>query len=88
MYKLDHIRLHDLRHYNAIIMLRSGIPDKVAAERLGHTNVQTLREVYQHVLKDMDEAAAKMINNAINPKAFLSDKPLTKEERKAMFKVI
>lgn len=84
-YGLTHIRLHDLRHYNAVIMLKSGIPDKVAAERLGHANVSTLREVYQHVIKDMDEAAADKINNAIRPK---EDRSLSKEEKKAKFKIV
>jgi integrase len=89
-FDMPHIRLHDLRHYNAVIMLRENIQDKVAAERLGHSTVSTLREVYQHVLKDMDEAAAEKINNSIKPKekAQTMDKPLTKEERKAMFKVV
>ena len=62
-YKLERIRLHDLRHYNAVIMMKKGIPDKVAADRLGHSNVSTLRNVYQHVLKDMDQTAASEINS-------------------------
>jgi integrase len=86
-YNLPHTRLHDLRHYNAVIMLRGNISDKVAAERLGHSNVSTLREVYQHVLKDMDEEAANKINGSIMPKV-KEEKRLTKEERKKMFKVI
>lgn len=61
-FDMPHIRLHDLRHYNATIMMKSGIPDKVAAERLGHANVSTLRSVYQHVLKDMDVKAAEEID--------------------------
>lgn len=61
-FEMPHIRLHDLRHFNAVIMMRYGIPDKVAATRLGHSNTQTLREVYQHVLTDMDELAADKIN--------------------------
>lgn len=82
---LEHIRLHDLRHYNAVIMMTNGTPDRVAAERLGHSNVTTLREVYQHVLKDMDKEAAEKINNSI-----IMDKPkeLTKEERRARFKIM
>jgi integrase len=60
---LPKIRLHDLRHYNAVIMMKYGIPDKVAASRLGHSNTQTLRKVYQHVLTDMDEVAADKIND-------------------------
>lgn len=59
---MPHIRLHDLRHYNAVVMMNKGIPDKVAAERLGHADVQMLHKVYQHVLKDMDEKAADGIN--------------------------
>ena len=59
---LPPIRLHDLRHYNAVIMMKRGISDKVAADRLGHANVSTLRKVYQHVLKDMDENAANEID--------------------------
>lgn len=84
-YGLEHIRLHDLRHYNAVIMLRNGISDKVAAERLGHSNVSTLREVYQHVLKEMDQEAADLINNSITPEP---TKELTKEERKKKFKIV
>lgn len=62
MHKLDHIRFHDLRHYNAVAMMIVGISDKVAAERLGHSQVATLREVYQHVLDDMDKKAAEKLN--------------------------
>jgi integrase len=89
-YKLEHIRLHDLRHYNAVIMLRNGISDKVAAERLGHSNVSTLREVYQHVLKEMDKEAADMINNSIAPISAKQnpDPPLNKDERRKLFKVM
>lgn len=85
---LEHIRLHDLRHYNAVIMLKNGISDKVAAERLGHANVSTLREVYQHVLKEMDEEAADKIDEAITPAPAVNTVPLSKEDRKKMFKVI
>jgi len=62
------IRLHDLRHYNAVIMLKYGISDKVSAERLGHSDVSTLRGVYQHVLEEMDQSAASMINNSLSIK--------------------
>ena len=60
---LPTIRFHDLIHFNAIIMLKYGVPDKVAAERLGHAQVSTLRNIYQHVLKEMDESAAAEISN-------------------------
>jgi integrase len=58
---LQGLRFHDLRHYNATLMLRKGIPDKVAAARLGHSSVSTTREIYQHVYQDMDDSAASII---------------------------
>lgn len=66
---LERIRLHDLRHYNAVIMMKRGIPDKVAADRLGHSTITTLRNVYQHVLKDMDQTAAVEINDMFERKS-------------------
>lgn len=60
-HQLPHIRFHDLRHFNATIMLKYGVPDKIASERLGHSRVQVTREVYQHVLSDMDKKASNII---------------------------
>ena len=67
-YGLPHIRLHDLRHYNAVIMMNKNIPDKVAADRLGHKDVQMLHKVYQHVLTDMDQKAADQIDSTYEVK--------------------
>jgi integrase len=60
---LPSTRLHDLRHYNATIMMKYNVPDKVSAKRLGHANTAMLKKVYQHVMKNMDENAASQINN-------------------------
>lgn len=45
-------RFHDLRHANASIMLKLGIPDKYAMDRGGWETDSTLKSVYQHVLND------------------------------------
>jgi len=60
------IRFHDLRHFNAIIMMKYGVPDKIASGRLGHSQVSTTREIYQHVLPDLDKEAAEIINRVFN----------------------
>lgn len=65
---LPPLRFHDLRHYNATIMLKYGISDKVAAARLGHSQVQTTREIYQHVLEDMDNTASDVIEEVFKGK--------------------
>ena len=63
--KLKHIRLHDLRHTNATLMLTQGISPKVAQMRLGHSDYSTTMNIYSHVLKSVETEAAEKIENAI-----------------------
>ena len=42
------ISFHDLRHTNATLMLKSGVPAKIAADRLGHSTVLTTLDIYSH----------------------------------------
>lgn len=43
------IRLHDLRHTHATLLLEAGEPLYVVAERLGHANSSTTANIYAHV---------------------------------------
>ena len=62
-FNMPHIRLHDLRHFNATMMMNNGVPDKVAAERLGHSDTTMLHKIYQHVQVGMDKKASETLNN-------------------------
>ena len=54
------IRLHDLRHTHATILLRARENVKVVSERLGHANVTTTLATYSHVMPgDQRQAAAR-----------------------------
>lgn len=55
-------RFHDLRHYNASIMLALGVPDKYAMERLGQSTPSVLRNVYQHIIDEKRQEVSKNIN--------------------------
>jgi integrase len=59
--ELPFIRLHDLRHTHATLLLQAGVPIKVVSERLGHSRVGMTLDVYAHVLPAMDRAAADAI---------------------------
>jgi integrase len=52
------IRLHDLRHTHATLLLTNGLPVKVVSERLGHAKTSITMDTYAHVLPGMQEAAA------------------------------
>jgi integrase len=53
------IRLHDLRHTHASLLLAAGVPIKVVSERLGHTTIAMTLDVYGHLLPGMDASAAQ-----------------------------
>jgi len=56
---LPHVRLHDLRHSHASLMLAAGVHPKIVSERLGHSSVMITMDVYSHVLPGLQEAAAE-----------------------------
>ena len=56
---IPRIRLHDLRHTHATLLLEAGVPVKVVSERLGHANIQLTLDTYAHVLPAMDEDAVR-----------------------------
>lgn len=59
---VKHFRFHDLRHYNASIMLALGVPDKYAMLRMGHSTTNMLQTVYQHMISEKE----KEVNDSIN----------------------
>lgn len=59
--KLPRIRLHDLRHTHATLMLQAGVHPKVASERLGHHSVAFTLDVYAHVIPGMQSDAASRV---------------------------
>jgi integrase len=62
---LEHIRLHDLRHINATILLRQGVSAKVVQGRLGHSDVSTTLNIYSHVLEEVDREAAEKLDEVL-----------------------
>ncbi|MDQ6879576.1 MAG: site-specific integrase [Candidatus Dormibacteraeota bacterium] len=62
---LPRIRLHDLRHTHATILLASGTPVKVVSERLGHASPAFTMTVYQHVVPGMQADAALAFSRAV-----------------------
>lgn len=60
---LRSIRLHDLRHTHATILILAGTDFKTISHRLGHTDIKITLNRYSHVLKEMDHKASENISN-------------------------
>ena len=65
--EVPRIRLHDLRHTHATLLLKDGAPLKVVSERLGHANPAFTMATYQHVLPGMGANAAAQFDRLVNP---------------------
>ena len=55
---LPNIRLYDLRHTCATLLLSQGVKPKIVSERLGHTSTILTQDVYFHALPDMQQEAS------------------------------
>ncbi|MEU2992951.1 tyrosine-type recombinase/integrase [Streptomyces griseoincarnatus] len=62
---LPPIRLHDLRHVAASLMLAAGVDVKIVSEPLGHSDSRITRDIYQSVMPkaaaEAAEATAAMV---------------------------
>lgn len=54
---LPNIRLYDLRHTMATLLLSEGVNPKIVSERLGHASIVLTLDTYSHVLPTMQEDA-------------------------------
>jgi len=59
------MRLHDLRHTHATLMLRQGVHPKVVSERLGHSSVAITLDTYSHVMPGIQAAAAQRFDEGL-----------------------
>jgi integrase len=59
------IRVHDLRHTHATLLLLAGVSAKVVSERLGHASIAITLDTYSHVLPDMQDAAADAMSTIL-----------------------
>lgn len=55
------MRLHDLRHLMASLLLDASVPAVIVAGRLGHSQTSTTTDIYGHRLTGADRQAADLI---------------------------
>ncbi len=65
---LPKIRLYDLRHTTATLLLSAGENPKVVSERLGHASIVLTLDTYSHVLPTMQKTATDKIEKLMRGK--------------------
>jgi integrase len=60
--KLPGMRIHDLRHTCASLLLAQGVQPRVVMETLGHSQISITMDAYSHVLPALDAEAAERMN--------------------------
>jgi integrase len=66
---IPHVRLHDLRHTHATLMMEQGVNPKVVSERLGHSSVGITLDLYSHVSPTLQADAALRFDRAMVDRA-------------------
>ena len=63
--ELPAIRLHDLRHTYAMILLVAGKHPKYVQELLGPASINTTLDTYSHVIEGTDDGLAEAMDDAL-----------------------
>jgi integrase len=66
---LPDVRLYDLRHTCATLLLLADVNAKVVSERLGHASITRTLDTYSHVLPTMQRKAADLLDQILGQKA-------------------
>ncbi|MCL2504182.1 MAG: site-specific integrase [Coriobacteriia bacterium] len=64
----DTLKLHDLRHTQATLLIAQGVDIKTVQNRLGHTKASTTLDLYAGVLPGKDAEAASVIGSLLTTK--------------------
>ena len=63
--EMDYIRLHDLRHSHASLLIEMGVPIILVSERLGHDDIQTTLRTYGHLYPSRHEETVQKLDEMI-----------------------
>lgn len=68
----EHIRLHDLRHSHASLLINLGVNILAISRRLGHNDIKTTLNIYGHLYHTTNEEIAAQLDDIITKKSPIS----------------
>jgi len=63
--QLPRIRVHDLRHTAATVLLVEGVHPKVVQDMLGHSTITTTMDTYSHVMPALHAEAVRRVDRIL-----------------------
>lgn len=63
--RIKTIRIHDLRHSHASLLVAQGVDYMKIQERLGHEKMQTTLDVYSHLYPERNDSVATLLDTII-----------------------
>jgi len=66
---LPQVRLHDLRHLAATLMLAAGVPIAMVSKTMRHTQLSTTSDLYGHLTPEAAHAAADSLGGVLDAAA-------------------
>jgi integrase len=67
--KIRAIRLYDLRHTHATLLLGAGVHLKIVSERLGHSSIMLTGDTYSHVMPEVEHETALTVEAMLRKQA-------------------
>ncbi|MEG0564364.1 site-specific integrase, partial [Anaerorhabdus sp.] len=64
--KVKKIRIHDLRHSHATILINNGVNIVAVSKRLGHSDINMTLKVYTHLLEKTEDNLMEVIESLRN----------------------
>jgi integrase len=65
---LPPMRVHDLRHTCASLLLVQGVHPRLVMEALGHSQISLTLDTYSHVIPALNEDVARQMNAVLSPR--------------------
>ena len=62
---VEYIRLHDIRHSHAALLIEMGVPILLVSERLGHEDIETTLKTYGHLYPSRNAEVIEKLNEII-----------------------
>ena len=60
------IRIHDLRHSHASLLIELGYSPLLISQRLGHENIETTLQIYAHLYPNKEEEMVSRLDSMVS----------------------